>query len=133
MIDRRELLKWSVIAPVIASGPVTAMAATPEGIDALVVDSRFGATQFAGISAPRRFTIDGDVTKLWYNTLDALWRKPGFTLGGITGSDALFVLERLAEDHGRRVVVRREVQPAVGDQVAAISWVIAPHHPSVKA
>lgn len=136
MIDRRELLKWGVVAPVLAGAPQAAMAAMPQGVDALVVDSRLGEaalpeTTASGPSAPRTYVIDGDVTALWYHTLDGIWRRPGFVLAGITGTDALFVLERLAVDRGRRVVSRREL-PAPGAPVAAVSWVIAPVHPSVK-
>lgn len=131
MMGRRELLKWGAVMPVLASGPYAALAILPEGVDALVVDSRFAHAGLAGIAARRNYTIDGDVTALWYHTLDALWRKPGFVLGGVTGSDALFVLERLAADRGRRVVSRRELRPAEAGQVAAVSWIIAPVHPSV--
>lgn len=131
MMDRRNVLKWGVVAPILASGPYAAMAAAPDGIDALVVDSRFGEAGLAGLTGPRTYTIDGDVTALWYDTLDAVWRRPGFVLGGVTGSDALFVLERLAVDRGRRVISRKELRPARGAGVAAVSWVIAPVHPSV--
>ncbi|MBO9518727.1 MAG: hypothetical protein J7493_11730 [Porphyrobacter sp.] len=131
MIDRRDMLKWGAAAPILASGPYSALAAVPEGLDALVVDTRFADAELTGLAARRTFAIDGDVTALWYNTLDTLWRKPGFVLGGITGTDALFVLERLALDCGRRVVNRTELRPAAASGVAAISWVIAPVHPSV--
>lgn len=131
MMDRRELLKWGAVAPVLASGPYAALAAMPGGVDALVADSRFAHAGLAGMAARQSYTIDGDVTALWYHTLDALWRKPGFVLGGVTGSDALFVLERLAADRGRRVVSRRELQPAQAGRTAAVSWIIAPVHPSV--
>jgi hypothetical protein len=131
MMDRRELLKWGVAVPVAASVPAAAIAATPGGVDALVLDSRLAGAELARLSAPVTHTIDGDVTALWYHTLDALWRQPGFVLGGITGSDALFVLERLAVDRGRRVVSRKELRGPDAGGVPAISWVIAPVHPSV--
>lgn len=136
MIDRRELLKWGVVAPVLAGAPHAAMAAMPRGVDALVVDSRLGeAARLSGPSAPRTYVIDGDVTALWYHTLDGIWRRPGFVLAGITGTDALFVLERLAVDRGRRVISRKELPApgaAPGAAIPAASWVIAPVHPSVK-
>lgn len=131
MVDRREMLKWGIVAPVLASGPYGALAAVPESLDALVVDSRLADAGLSALAARRTYTIDGDVTALWYNTLDTLWRKPGFVLGGITGTDALFVLERLAFDCGRRAVSRTELRPADRFGVAAVSWVIAPVHPSV--
>ncbi len=134
-MDRRELLKWSAVLPVAAAVPYSAMAAAlPQGVDALVIDRRHlpagMPAQAAGISAPQIFTIEGDVTQLWYQTLDPIWRKPGFVLGGLTGSDALFVLEVLAGDRGRRVTQRRVLQPVVSG-VQPVSWVIAPVHPSV--
>lgn len=134
-MDRRALLKWGAVLPVAAAVPVTALAAMPQGVDALVIDRRHlpagMSAPVAGISAPRMFTIDGDVTQLWYQTLDPIWRQPGFVLGGVTGSDALFVLEVLARDRGRRVTQRRILEPVVAG-VQPVSWVIAPVHPSVK-
>ncbi|MFC4257356.1 hypothetical protein GRI97_17200 [Altererythrobacter xixiisoli] len=134
-MDRRNLLKWSAIVPLAAAAPYTALAAVPQGVDALVIDRRHWPagtpTPLAGLAAPQLFTIDGDVTQLWYQTLDPIWRKPGFVLGGVTGSDALFVLEVLAGDRGRRVTQRRVLDPVVAG-LQPVSWIIAPHHPSVK-
>lgn len=132
MINRRDLLKWGVVAPAVAGMPAVALAAVPQGVDALVLDRRFlpALDEQAGFAAPVKW-IDGDVTKLWFEQLDLRWRQPGFVLGGITGPDALWVLEVLARDRGRRVTTRK-VLPATEDMVAPVSWVIAPVHPSVK-
>lgn len=131
MIDRREVLKWGVVAPVLAGAPYVAVAAGPEGLDGFVLDRRFLRERPAGLQASALYSIDGDVTALWYETLDPLWRKPGFVLGGITGRAALFVLETLAPDRGRRVVSRKALPTAKGEREGPVSWVIAPVHPSV--
>lgn len=129
MINRRDVIKWGMVAPSLASVPGIVQAQMPQGIDAFVVDSRFAVAP-SDVSAAKVHTIDGDVTKLWFDTLDPRWRQPGFVLGGITGADALFVLEVLARDRGRRVISRKEL-PAAEGAPAPVSWVIAPVHSSV--
>jgi hypothetical protein len=52
--------------------------------------------------------IDGDVTALWYDELHALWRAGPVPIAGLTAGPALFCLERLAWDHGMRVVYHAE-------------------------
>lgn len=133
MITRRDMIKWGVVAPALVAGPQVAFAKMAEGLDALVVDQRHLAAGKAGFSAPKVYSIDGDVTSLWYDVLDPVWRKPGFVLGGVTGRDALFVLETLANSMGRKVVNRTDLPPAEGQSEGPVAWVIAPVHPSVKA
>ncbi|AKH44136.1 hypothetical protein FHS61_001455 [Altererythrobacter atlanticus] len=135
MISRRDMLKWSALTPVPAFAGMAPLSIiqVPEGLDGFVIDRRHAGSGLASPFGARVFKIDGDVTALWYETLDPLWRKPGFVLGGITGADALFVLENLAWDRGRRVVSRKLQDASAGKDGKVISWVIAPHHPSVKA
>lgn len=138
MISRRDMLKWGVVAPAVAGMPAVVQAAVQQGpnalgIDALVLDRRF----MPALGEQPRFTapvkwIEGDVTKLWFEQLDLRWRQPGFVLGGVTGPDALWVLEVLARDRGRRVTARKVLPLAEGATVAPVSWIIAPYHPSVK-
>lgn len=134
MISRRTLIKWGAAAA--ASLPVAAQANVfgrlPEGVDAVLLDRRYARQSLAEAFVPRVYTFEGDVTQVWFETLDPIWRKRGFVLAGITGQDTLFVLERLAWDRGRRVVSRRELPVLGGDGRAVQSWVIAPVHPSVK-
>jgi len=137
MISRRDILKWGVVAPALAAGAQAAHAPglpkDAKGLDALLLDERFSsepATDHAGIPVMR---FAGDVTSVWYDHLDRRWREPGYVLGGITGSDALFVLETLANHHGRRVVSRTQLAEPNVDGVRPISWIIAPHHPSLTA
>lgn len=134
MINRRTLLKWSAAAA--ASLPIAAQAnifgRLPEGVDAVLLDRRYARQSLAEAFVPRVYTFEGDVTHVWFETLDPIWRKPGFVLAGVTGQDALFVLEHLAWDRGRRVLDRRELPILGADGHAVQSWVIAPVHPSVK-
>ncbi len=136
MITRRNLIKWGVIAPAIAGTAQAAFAGVPAevdmlGLDALVLDTRHLTEGPEGMAARAIHRFDGDVTALWFDTLDPAWRKRGFVVGGVTGRDALFVLETLAADRGRRVV-SRELLPAAADGTEGpVAWVIAPVHPSV--
>lgn len=139
MISRRDLIKWGAVAPALAASGAAAsqpaFARMPAGLDALLLDERFSAPptpdhapDHDGIPIMR---FSGDVTQVWYDVIDARWRSRGYVLGGITGTDALFVLEVLANHHGRRVVSRTMLDEAPVNGIAPVSWVIAPHHPSV--
>jgi hypothetical protein len=135
MIARRQVLKWGAMVPALAGLPAAALARTPAGIDAFLIDRRHlsESSRAEGINAPVVHYTDGDVTRLWFETLDPRWRRPGFVLGGFTGPDVLFVLETLAHDRGRRVVSRKSLSPHAGSGDAPMAWIIAPVHPSVKA
>jgi hypothetical protein len=54
--------------------------------------------------------ITGDMTDLWSRDLYPLWRTAPVPVAGLTAHGALFCLERLAWDHGMRVVFRAEHQ-----------------------
>lgn len=130
MMDRRDLLKIGAVTPLALGFPAALRAATT-GVSLWVQDDRFEGPKR---SAPRSATLaDGDVTQLWIGTLDDAWRKRGFVVAGVTGSDALFVLEQLAWSRGRRVIERSEVAPARDGKPALIRWIIAPTHSSVTA
>ena len=64
--------------------------------------------------------IRGDPTDVWYNELSVRWKQGPASVVGLTGSDTLFVLERLAWDAGLRVVERQK-----GPAAHLISWTIA--------
>jgi len=130
-MTRRDLVKWAGAVPVLAIPTLAQAAKGAPAIDLMLLDERFAAHLPAATTPMARFA--GDVTNLWTNRLDAAFRQRGFVLGGITGSDALFVLEVLANHHGRRVVSRRTLAEADARGVSPVSWVIAPHHPSVQA
>ena len=133
-MNRRDMLKWGALGTAVAGAPAAALARAGEGLDVLLLDTRFGHGPVDDMGAARVLTFAGDVTRIWYDHFDRAWRRPGFVVGGITGADALFVLETLAHQQGRKVVARNtlEAAPLVGG-IAPVSWVIAPVHPSVLA
>ena len=135
LLSRRDLLKAGLALPALGFGFAAEASATAGNatvtqsgsvIDAFIVDRRHWP---ADKPLPREATlhvVDGDMTNLWYDTLDLRWREPGFVVAGRTGADALFVLEQLAWSRGRRVTFRRE-------EGEVVHWVISPVHPSVRA
>lgn len=133
MITRREALKWSAVASAIATGTQAAFAMAPRGLDAVLIDRRFAAQAPQAFSGVPALHFQGDVTQVWLETIDPAWRRRGYVLGGITGSDALFVLETLAQQYGRRVTSRMVLGERDDRGVAPVGWVIAPVHPSVIA
>jgi hypothetical protein len=133
MMDRRDLLKIGVVTPLALGFPAALRAATT-GITLWVQDDRFDIGNTAAAVLSRSTMLSGgDVTPLWTGTLDDAWRKRGFAVAGLTGSDSLFVLEQLAWSRGRRVIERSEVAPAKDGKPALIRWIIAPVHASVTA
>jgi len=128
---RREVLKLGAMAAGVAMLPAAADAAAEaaarsavEHLEGFVVDDRFPHSLSLAEAMPGlRHRVDGDVTALWYDHLDAVWRRPIGRLEGATGEDVLFVLERLAWDRGRRVIDRRVEIGAEGRPL--VRWTIA--------
>lgn len=133
MITRRDVMKWGAVGTAVATGTGAAFAKGAEGLDAFLLDEGYAADMPVGESAGKVLRFHGDVTKVWFDTLDPAWRRRGFVLGGITGSDTLFVLENLARQQGRRVVSQTVLGEKDARGVAPVSWIIAPVHPSVMA
>lgn len=88
-------------------------------VHAVVFDERFTAARRFGETARRLgslvLPIRADVTELWSSQLYPLWRQAPAPVAGITAYAAMFCLERLAWDHGLRMVHRR----ASGEPAAA--------------
>ena len=84
----------------------------PHGV---VVDQRFAESVEFGRTLARlgahTYAMRGDVTDVWYSQLYPLWKAGGVAVAGLTGGGVLFCLERLAWDHGLRVVHRGSHQP----------------------
>jgi hypothetical protein len=81
-------------------------------LDAVIFDSRHAEARDFGarasfLGAPLR-AIEGDITALWQNELLSRWKKTAAAIAGLTERPALFLLERLAWDHGLRVVFEAE-------------------------
>jgi hypothetical protein len=113
-LDRRTFLAASVS---LAAG--SRLSALPAAPPLLVLDRRFSSLGTA-LHAEVTF-IDGDVTGLWRDRLNVLWRTRPASIAGITEPAALFCLEQLARGMGHTVSMR---QPIAG--TSAVRWVISP-------
>jgi hypothetical protein len=75
-----------------------------------IIDVRFARGRaFATAMRERSVPVAdylGDVTSVWYERLDPVWRRAPITVGGLTTAGTLFCLERLAWDHSMRVIYR---------------------------
>jgi len=119
MASRREFLQLGVAAlalPISARAGWQAAAAGAESAPTLlykvIYDERHASSR-AFASEAKKFgapvtAIRGDITDLWFNDLDARWRKEPAAIAGLTEHGPLFCLERLAWDHGMRVVYRAD-------------------------
>jgi hypothetical protein len=123
MASRREFLQVGIAALAL---PISAHTALSTGADApektalvtplykVVYDERFTASVAFGtegrILGLPTHSIRGDITDLWFHDLDAQWKKKPVAVAGLTAQGALFCLERLAWDHGMRVVFRGDHQ-----------------------
>ena len=103
-----------------------------------IFDHRFAAgRQFAKLSEAGGITtrsIANDVTSLWYSELHPLWKQQPVAIAGLTTYGVLFCLERLAWEHGMRVLHREQcgprVAPAGEPNQLLYSWIIAPRQKS---
>ncbi|MGB6450429.1 MAG: hypothetical protein WBE92_06735 [Steroidobacteraceae bacterium] len=81
-------------------------------LHATVFDERFVEAVRFGREARRLGLavrgLKGDVTDLWFTELHPLWKRQARPIAGLTAYAALFCLERLAWDHGMRVVYHGE-------------------------
>ena len=133
MIDRRTFVQYGVTGLVVtltAGSFKLAGAATDAHL--AIFDRRFAAARkFAQTTEARGIStraIAGDVTWVWFNELHPLWKQRPVAIAGLTTYAPLFCLERLAWDHGMRVIQRNQHDmrsPNEPDQ-ALYAWVIAP-------
>jgi hypothetical protein len=132
MASRREFLQAGLAAsllPVVGSASEASNAPLP--YYKVIVDERFPASVAFGVEWKARgaavHAIRGDITDLWFHDLDHRWKQQGpVAIAGLTAHGPLFCLERLAWDHGMRVVSRVPQAAHDGDGEPLISWVIAP-------
>jgi hypothetical protein len=139
MASRREFLQAGLAAsllPVAASaGESTSEAPNPPvSFYKVIFDERFPASVAFGDKwkgrGPVVHAICGDITDLWFHDLDRQWKKRPVPIAGLTAHGPLFCLERLAWDHGMRVVSRVEQEARDVDGEPLISWAIAPKQKS---
>lgn len=114
ILDRRTFLAASVSLAAASTLP-----ALPESPALLVLDRRFYHLGTA-LNSEIVF-IEGDVTALWRDRLNVLWRSGTASVGGVTEPAALFCLEQLARGRGRRVSLRQSIAGT-----NAVRWVISP-------
>jgi hypothetical protein len=121
MASRREFLQIGVAALAL---PISARAglapaksglageSAPTPLYKVIFDERFPASRVFAAEVTRLgapiYGIKGDITDLWFNDLDARWKKEPIGIAGLTAHGPLFCLERLAWDHGMRVVYRAD-------------------------
>ncbi len=141
MANRRQFIHTSLALSAASVAPLSFLEQVlevPAGqtvdLDAFIADGRYVeslamATSFNehDITVHR---IEGDVTPLWVGHLSQQWRIGPRVMAGMTGRDALFVLETLAWDHGMRVTHRETLIPSAaqtdGGNVPLLSWIMAP-------
>lgn len=120
MPSRREFLQVGFAAsmlPVVSVDRGRAAANRPvqahhsvHALHAALCDDRFAQSGEFGVEAERlgvpvvRFA--GDITDFWFTDLSLRWQHSPVAIAGLTAQGPLFCLERLAWDHGLRVVFR---------------------------
>jgi hypothetical protein len=112
MVDRRQFLAGAAaaVAGTVGGGVFIDRRdeGTPLPLHAAVIDTRFSEAKPFGREMQRRGVslrrIRGDVTDLWYHELHPRWKEGAAVVAGLTAYGALFCLERLAWDHGMRVL-----------------------------
>ncbi len=136
MATRREFLQAGIAASLLPA-VVSAKAADPaHSFYKVIFDERFPASVAFGEEWKARgaavHAIRGDITDLWFHDLDLQWKKQPVPIAGLTAHGPLFCLERLAWDHGMRVMSRVEQPSRDGEGEPLIAWVISPKEPAPK-
>lgn len=112
--------------------PYARSAADHSPVRLALFDTRYpAAVAFSGTFNRRGVALApfaGDVTAVWYEQLDPVWRREPISVAGMTTPATLFCLEQLAWDHGLRVAFRGTHDPAPGGGVAHVLEV-AKHRP----
>ena len=131
MIDRRTFINTGLMASAAVMGAAAqsrdlgASSTAPIGailpLHLAIFDSRFVHCRRFG-AAMNTYGVPsagfhGDVTNLWFAGLDPVWRSRPVSIAGMTSQGVLFCLERLAWDHGMRVVYRGTHRPIAGGGV----------------
>jgi len=136
MIKRRCFLQTGALATgaLVLPLPPQALASTPvlSSPKLLLHDARFPASSaFAdalaasqGVPELRCLQVDGDITRLWCDTLHPLWQSAPAAISGVSGEDVLFCLQQLAVAYGLRLLEHQVLQHS-GPQ-ALVAWHIGP-------
>ena len=119
MTDRRTFLRGglvvSLVGGVLRPSGYAAFAAGPPRLELhkVLVDGELAESVAYGETAensgfPLHVFERGDISDVWYDELDLLWKRRRAPIAGLTRHGPLFVLERFAWDRGMRVVFRGE-------------------------
>jgi hypothetical protein len=132
MASRREFIQAGIVAsalPIIGSAGDLATQPSAPAFYKVVFDHRFPASREFGREMEKSGAsvcgIHGDITDLWFHDLYHRWKQGPAAIAGMTAHGALFCLERLAWDHGMRVLSRTE-HPAGDGEEPLITWTIGP-------
>ena len=119
MPNRRQFLQTGAAVSAIATNGMIAgtaggaPTATRARVSRAIYDDRYAeGRRFAEVIAahgvPTRALDDGDITRFWYDELDPLWKREPVAIAGFTQFGPMFVVERLALEHGMHVALRVE-------------------------
>ena len=123
MPSRREFLQAGLAASMLprtipeshsvpAASETSAAMPGAHSIYKVISDIRFPQSVAFGLEAQRLgaqlVRISGDITDIWFNDLSVRWKEQPVAIAGLTAHGPVFCLERLAWDHGMRVVFRGE-------------------------
>jgi hypothetical protein len=133
-MNRREFVTSSSVVVAALAGGAASVRAVSAGIGSsriayVLFDRRFAGSREFGAAAGRRnqrvFGFDGDVTAIWAERLDPLWRSGAGTVAGMTTNVTLTCLEQLAALHWGRVVSRLQHLATDPGEPCLVSWQIA--------
>jgi hypothetical protein len=120
MLTKREFVKQ---AAAVVTAAVAVPALAKETFDVVVYnDWHPQAHAFAADLAKRgarKFAVQGDAGKLWYDTLRGLASQGSRRIAGMTTHTDLLILETLARDQGLRVRRRSNL-----NGTRLVSWVL---------
>jgi hypothetical protein len=119
MPNRREFLQTSAAVSAVAAngalvrGAQAVAARQPVALGRAVYDDRYAeGRRFAAILGAHGVAThaldDGDITRFWYDELEGFWRRDPSAVAGFTQFGPMFVVERLAAEHGLRIALRVE-------------------------
>lgn len=114
MTNRREFLQaaTALSAVPLVNRVAFAIGGTAVALDTVIFDSRHPQScDFADRASRLGVTphaIEADITDLWQSILLKRWQTGPAAIAGLTERPALFLLERLAWEHGQRVVFEAE-------------------------
>jgi len=78
------------------------------------------AQTLSGFDVPLYELSDGDITTLWVDELDLLYRQKPVAIAGMTQFGPMFALEKLANEHGMQMMLRIDHQVRKDETIAHV-------------